>query len=374
MVESLLTDSAHYHNFVADRDRALERIHQHAQMDIAQYLQSLFKQVLMVASHLSLQTNATLLNYQTLSHDFGRHLTDLITMIFPQIVTRIERMRHATYVMTYASEIAAIGQATKRRFKGGGWNPEFPGLSRQDIQDKTKSPTLLGEDLNKRVWYNLQKLQSRMQQAFSLALVQQLPPKEIVQKVKDSFPLLQVYKRAPKVLKKTREANLFGGDDDDEDKPKVDYTASIIDEGDWELARSAYIASELPPSRFEPGANWDPESGTFKYNWELEQDLMDDFVKQVRDGQVQAANDLGIQEFVWIAILDEKTDECCVKRHGKTTSEIEAMLEDGQLDSSECDSSVPPAHPNCRCQIGPVASTDEVEGPDFQAFGDWLKS
>lgn len=365
MGENLLTSSSRYRSFVEDRDRALERIHQHAQQDIAKIMKDYFLHVEMIVSHLALKTSETLANFQTLADEFDRQILNLSKMTFPQLVARIERMRHAVYVLTFASELQAISQATKRI--------SSKRLEPQQIHAQRKAKTVFDQRLDKRVWLNLMYLRMDLVQAFELALVQELKPQEILEKVKAAFPPFQVYQRAPKALKKTREAN-YDIFDQDQARPKIDFTANLIDDGDWNLALDAYKSTELPASRFEYGSSYDEDTGTFKYNWELEQELTEDFVNQVRQGQVAAAKDLGIEEFVWVAILDNKTDECCVKRHGHTTGEIEEMLDNGELDAEDCDAVFPPAHPFCRCQIGPVASRDEVEGADFQSFQDWLDS
>lgn len=83
---------------------------------------------------------------------------------------------------------------------------------------------------------------------------------------------------------------------------------------------------------------------------------------------MDAAKEMGIKDFVWIAILDDRTDECCWERSGKLTSEIEEMLASGKLDRDLCEAITPPAHPNCRCSLGPVSNIDPVEGPDWKSF------
>ena len=84
---------------------------------------------------------------------------------------------------------------------------------------------------------------------------------------------------------------------------------------------------------------------------------------------------MGIEEFVWVSIIDNKTcEDCCLPRNGLTTLEIREKLVNGDLNSDDCDTLVPPGHFNCRCQLVPVASVDQVEGPDWKSFGEWLES
>lgn len=116
-----------------------------------------------------------------------------------------------------------------------------------------------------------------------------------------------------------------------------------------------------------------PESDKI-YAWELENEITNDFVKTVRDGQVSAANENGIDDFVWISILDDKTDECCQWRHGLLTGEIEDRLAKDDSLSEDCDAVVPPAHFNCRCTLAPASKDLQmVNNTDLnQEFDEWL--
>jgi hypothetical protein len=112
-----------------------------------------------------------------------------------------------------------------------------------------------------------------------------------------------------------------------------------------------------------------------RYTWEVEQELTEDFVQSVRSGEQEAAKAQGINDFMWIAILDKATDECCALRDGHSSSEIEDMLDQGKLDSEDCDAIVAPGHFNCRCQSAPM--TDDLPERveiDYGSFDDWLGS
>ena len=114
----------------------------------------------------------------------------------------------------------------------------------------------------------------------------------------------------------------------------------------------------------------------YYYEWEIERDATHDFVKLVRDGQVDAAKENGITDFIWIAILDDRTcEKCCEWRNGLSSSMIEKRLkEDAELEDA-CDAIVPPAHFNCRCTVAPM--TDDLEVYDIsqteKEFDQWLK-
>lgn len=359
MNHETLHQSPRYLGFIAERDRALEKIHQNTQIDLSRILFEGFDQIEKHVAKLVTENPVNVYAMNQLTGSLEGFVASTFGALYPKLLKQILRMRRAVFTLTYASEIEAIGRATQKKLG----QPEFSKKLGQAIA----SQTILNQKLENRIWLSLMKLKGRITDAFSLALVQELTPREILLKVKDSLPEIESYKVPRRELKPFREADTPRG-------KRIFQDSSFIDGDDWDLVQQSYQNTELPPSRFDNSPEIDRDAGYYKYNWELEQDLTDDFVKQVRDGQINAANDLGIQEFVWVALIDQKTDECCLKRNGHTTSEIEDMLNQGKLDEDVCDSSSPPAHPNCRCQLSPVASTNEVQGPDWSSFQDWLEA
>jgi hypothetical protein len=354
-----LLSSTQYKKFVSERDKALEQIHQHAQMDISHLTSESLKSIEGLVATLATRHEISVSGMHYLTSQVEFHTTQILSKLFSQLVSRVKRMRKAVFTLTYTSELEAVARATGQKISTP---PSFA----QKLKAAEEAPTLRDESLEKRVWYSLMKLRAKVVQALNLALVQELSPSEVLAKVVQVFPQVQSYKRPPRELKPFREA--------DTKRDKEIYDFAFIDDADWKLAVDAYKDTELPPSRFDNAPSFDNEAGYQRYNWEVEQELTDDFVHQVRDGQVEAARDAGIQEFVWVAILDDRTDDCCQDRNGHTTSEIEAMLDSGDLDGDSCDAVTPPAHPNCRCQLAPVASTEQVEGPDWKSFNEWLES
>lgn len=362
-MQSSLIASTRYRSFVKDRDLALERIHQHMLIDLSRILYNGLQQIEHLTASLALRSHGGLAMIHTLGAHYENGVKEILTQVWRPLVMRIQSMRKAAFILTYASEQEAIGRATQRSNRVS--RAEFKMKLRQAINQ----PTLLDQKLEARVWVDLMRLRHRIIQAFELALIQELKPNEIVAAVTAKFPKAKKYKRPPRALTPLREAAKVQADKDI-------YQFDFVDDTDWDDMVDSYTETELQPNRFDNVTQYnDPDdSQTAYYSWELEQDATDDFVNSVRDGQVEAATDLGVKDFVWIAVIDDKTDTCCLKRHGKTTSEIEDMLDSGQLDPDDCDASTPPAHFNCRCQIGPVASTDEVEGPDWESFNDWLET
>lgn len=353
MPETLLT-SRRYTDFVRERDSALERIHANAQVDLARITYAMLAQIENFAASAAMKVKG--FGGHAIAHQFETGTREIMQQVFPVLVRRAFRLRRAAFVLSYAGEQEAIGRATQRR----------AAVSRSDfanrIEKEMAAPTLYG-DLHKRIWLSLMNLRRRIVQAFETAVIQDLEAHEIVERVKQAFPKIRVYRRPPVTLvKKVRES------DDSPREPKDWLDLNFIDDGDWDLAVQSYLDTEIPPSRLDNIAGYAEGTGMMKYEWEMEQEATEDFVRSVRQGQVAGAEDLGVKDFVWIAIIDKKTcEECCLPRNGLTTAEIENLGDD-------CDATVPPAHPNCRCQIGPVAATDEVEGPDWSSFNEWLEA
>lgn len=353
-----LKDSPRYTSFVADRDQALERVLRNTLIDLSRILYNALEGIERLASQLALKSQGPFAASHQLYQRFDAGCLDILNQTFPIVLKRFYSMRKAVFILTYASEQEAIGRATSTKKVPLFGKDVFKGK----IHKALGKPTLEGP-LDKRIWLSLMKLKHRLSNAFLAAVMNEKKPQEIVQAVTQAFPQAKVYKRPPKALKKLKEARFNLVEEDDNY-----FDFGFIDEADWDLALAAYKDTELPANRFDNVAEYDPDSGMMAYDWELETEATEDFVKQVRDGQVEAANDLGVEEFVWVAVLDDKTcDECCAPRNGKTTSEIEEMDDD-------CDESTPPAHFNCRCQLSPVASVDEVEGPNWESFNDWIES
>lgn len=357
-----LLDSIRYKTFVSQRDLALEKIHQYFQVQMSSLLKETLDNIESEVSRILLHGDyKEFFNFNKYEDLLSNKVKSEFYKYFSSVLPVFLKLRRYSFILTYTSELEAISRGTSKKYH----------VNKNDFYNKlnkaTWKKTIDGKTLENRILLSLIHLRYRIVKAFTSALMQELPEKEILEKVKSSFPKIQTYKKPPRELKPFREAERIK----DKETLSEFYSFDFIDDADWDLILETYKGLDLPGTRFE---TW-VEGGEYsQYAWELEQDLTDDFVKQVRDSQVEAANDAGIQDFVWVAILDDKTDDCCADRNGHTTEEIEEMLSSGELNADDCDATSPPAHPNCRCQLAPVASTDQVEGPDWKSFNEWLES
>lgn len=354
-----------YNKFVNDRNKALEQLHINSQVRVSNILHEALTHILQICSH----------RYSMIGQD--SFFTDQARQVLKQIDSQIDatlshacksitiefvRLRRYVYMLTTAGETEAIGRALGRytQFR----------IDRAKLDKVSTSKLRQDEDVMQRVSFELTKLKHKVMQALEYSRVVEEPHAEMLQRVEKAFPKSYVYKKPPRILKSIKEAG----------SKKEDKEASVIfvDDQEWEQMVSDYLEGpQFLPERFyneEELIYVDGEQALKGYAWQIEQQLTDDFVQQVRDGQVEAANENGISDFVWIAILDDKTDECCEWRNGLTTSEIEAELESNRADD-ECDAITPPAHFNCRCDLAPVGDDipDRVE-TDFGEFSDWITS
>jgi len=155
-----------------------------------------------------------------------------------------------------------------------------------------------------------------------------------------------------------------------------DLSVTFISDEKWDQILDKYKSDYLSSARgpddvFMTG----PKDKDFVYAWEFERDLTDEFVTQVRDGQVEALKDAGIKQFIWVAVLDNRTcEECCVWRDGLTLDEIERLLKTKRK-KDKCQGLTPPAHPNCRCDLVPAFDNlpDKPES-NLKDFNTWLES
>jgi hypothetical protein len=341
-----LTDSPKYKSFIQDRNKSLEQVNLNAQLDVSRTLFDFLDHITGFISHMAVTKTMDVYSMIALTSHLKDYCNRQFETLMRLIIGRMKRARKASYVLTYFSELEAIARATKRT----------KNISHNDYKIKLvkliTSRTLTGKELDKEIWNALQKVEDSILATFRLGLVNGDSPKELIDRIeRDAYPKVQQYKRPPRSLKPLREADKKKPDESEIEEPEdqeFDFYHDLTTDSDWELAVNAYKQTELPPSRFDTQAYFDPDVGYMRYAWEVEQDMNDDFVKSVRAGQVDAASDLGVTDFLWVEVIDNKTcEECCIPRGGKTSTEIEAMLKSGELDKEKCDVITPPAHPNC---------------------------
>lgn len=360
-----------YKNFINARDRVLEKLLANAQAETSDILnQSLQKVISIIAARYS----------QIPEHEFfTNNATRMLKLLEGQIddefyhaamqvYVRQIKMRKRAYILSALGETEAIGRTLEKPTKIQLTNEKL-----LDVQLSKKD----GEDLVKRIRLGFNRLKRDIMDALELSRVQELPLGDAIKKVIAVFPKVKATVRPPNELARITEADAPYSKLDE--RKKVASVDSMSPD-EWEDTVQDYKSDYLPKSRFynEPMDWTEGDERSITYSWEVEQQLTDDFVSQVRDAQAEAgkqAKEQGISDFVWIAVIDDKTDECCSSRDGLTTEEIEAQMESGKLDADLCDASTPPAHFGCRCRLAPIADAKEVPEEnqfDYEGFKEWL--
>jgi SPP1 gp7 family putative phage head morphogenesis protein len=271
----------------------------------------------------------------------------------------IERLSSSSFLLSAAAEAEALGQAldTKTRVS-------VPRGSAEALSGET----FLGNDLIEQIFFILSNIKRKVLQSIEQARILEEPLQDALTRVYKALPQTRRVKTAPKELKRVvKEA---------ESEPAEALSLTFIDDAEWERIVKDYTQKYIPKWR-GPETVFDVTSEGVSeewYGWQVEQLATQEFVDKVRGGQVLAAKQNGINDFQWIAILDDRTDECCAWRDGLTTAEIEQELK-GKHRDDECKAIIPPAHFNCRCTLAPML-TDMPDKPasNAQEFDEWLIS
>lgn len=282
-----------------------------------------------------------------------------------EVLFLYEQLRRHAYLLAYTGEAEAIGRTLNSHGKVH--------ITKQDLDSLYTEDSYAGGSTASRITLILKKLEQRLLNAVHLSAIRGESSQDMMKRVLRVLPPSKTMTKPQRVLKKPIvEA--------DRKNPAVDPDKMVgfVDEQEWQDMLDAYHDEFVPKWRgpdaeFNIGATG--SSGETKvYAWEMEQILTQDFVYQVRLGQVDASKENGIIDFVWIAVLDDKTDDCCEWRDGLLTSEIDQQLKSSHKDD-DCVAIVPPAHFNCRCTLAPATENlPEQEPSNYGEFDEWLNN
>lgn len=334
--------------------------------------------------HSMAHTGSEMHTFQINKDKLQRKLDYVFSIAASHSTDLIRRMRVSTYTLASAGESEAIARTLGK-----------PVATRVDqdtlIQAMAKdSPS--GGKLRDKIEFFFNRIKHKVFVAMEHAVVLDDTVEEARARVEQVFPKAYRVKRPARELKaiKFKEADApdwlkqarqdyavdFMPNLGPQDIALTDSTSlavGVIDDGAWSQVVDDYKREYVPFGRGTQDFTRD-ELGSERFDWEIEKEATQDFVDQVRAGQVQAAKENGINDFMWIAVIDDKTDECCAWRDGLTTSEIEEQLKSGAHEDDACDGAItPPGHFNCRCALAPVtADMPEATPPDFGEFETWM--
>lgn len=362
-----LTESKSYESFMESRDHALEEILQKYQLGIGQIVKVLQQHTESVANHLSTKYQGKE-NAKRAREDFEFRLSPFFNMAIEQAAFLFERMRTSIYVLSGAGQAEAMGRALDK--------PQAFTAHRQKLDEHREKNAPSGGSIHARIDLAFHRLLRDILDAFHLSQALESTPKELLERIDRAFP------KSRKIRKRAPMASMTesGRTRDSRKSPEFYTPEEGISKQDWDAAIDDYKDTYIPYGRGLYDAVFYPveysKTGDVDLleapQWELEQELIEDFVQSVRSGENEAAAQNGITDFIVIAVIDSATDECCVARDGMTTAEIEA-----QVDSlpGDCDGNTPPFHFKCRCRTAPMTDDmPEKQQPDFGGFDEWLRS
>lgn len=363
--------SPDYRKWVLARDRALEQLHIKAQLKATDVMRQILTQVLLIA-----KAHYYELKDSTRAHSVDRfeaQVKDILRFGGDRLFNIYSRLRSQTFILSKSSETEIVAQLNPRRHVSNRI-PHDIHLRKQGEESFAGGPS----------FHRIQLYMDRLsRQIVSRAQASALNAKDEYDFMFDillSFPKRKVYKRPPRTLKPQLMTEA--------EKPvKVDAALDFIDESAWNDLVDEYKEDYIPQWRApeyiidipvtDPTITATDEE--VWYAWEFERDLTNEFVKAVRDGQIDGAKEAGITDFVWVSVIDSLTDACCRWRDGLLVSEIEKQLSQHESEDDECgidnDGLNPPIHFNCRCTLAPA--TDNIPdkpSEDSKDFDEWLNS
>ena len=356
-----------YKNFMNDLAKVQEQILWNTQTDVSRLASEAFERIRAICAH----------RYSIIPSDdfFGsqasRHLSALdaqleavLKELGVHILARLFRMRKASYVLAQAGEFEALARTLKPK---GEQAPELR-ISHSEITKQITQDTITGHRLDHRITIALSRLRRKIMDAVELSRINEDDTKAMLDRVEYCFPDKIAYKKPHRVIKPFKESDAKKGSP---------VSVNLLDPSEWEDVVSQFKDTELPETRFDNEPVNVGEGGERQmYSWEIEQEITNDFVRAVRDGEKSAAKDLadkyGVKDFVWVAVLDNRTDECCEWRHGLSTREIRDALGDEHSDD-ECQAETPPAHFNCRCRLAAIADLPERVEDEVADVNQWLE-
>ena len=281
------------------------------------------------------------------------------------------QLNTSTYTLAYSGELEAISRSLPTDTIQAKLDKEK--LSKAVIQDST-----LGGVLIDKFRLSFSKLRRHVLDSIELGLIRKESFADIEDRIDAAFPRQKTIRKPKRKLnKKAEDKARHVTEASPPKKPNsVSGVFGIIDEESWNILVSDFISDEIGPRG--PDDIFDivvsrKKGDVVRYTWEVENLVSQVFVEQVRKGEVDAANDNGITDFVWVSVIDSDTDDCCIWRDGLTTSEIEKQLK-GPRSGDKCKVVNPPAHFNCRCLLAPL--TDDLPSKPPKPLGDfesWLK-
>lgn len=358
-----LADNSAYKKWAITRDVALEQLHLNAQLRATDEMRRVLTDVLVSAkaSYPDLRNHG----HASAADDFERRVKSLLRHAGDNLYRIYDQMKDRVHLLSMTSEFEILSQLDQSRKLSNEFN--FQKLYR------TKGERAHGDgEQYHRIQMYMDRLARNIVNRAHGSAMNAKTVEQFLEDVLMAFPKRKVFKRVPRILKPQAITEA-------DKKPKADAAIDMIDQQLWQDMLDDYHNDYVPKWRApeyvidikitDPTITKGGEE--VWYAWEFERDLTHEFVKSVTRGEIEAANAIGINDFVVIAIIDGDTctkccgDFGCRDFDGMLVSEVE-KLTGGEY-------SVSPYHFNCRCRIAPAMENipDKPE-PDHSEFSDWL--
>jgi hypothetical protein len=373
-----LANNLFYRNYSNERDLLAEKLLNNSKRRSTEITQKAFIRVIeMVFSRYASLIQNGIPNIQAIQ-SFEAALFKLFEPTVAELYFEAINLRKKSYLLSHISEAItlAILKKTKPKLR----------VSRQELDQLAQKNLGLYHKMLQR--FNV--LKRKIINELERSIFTDEDVNKAVGRVFLAFPRLEHMERVRKLkrLKPMREAKPKEGPDAFALLSSGEVFGYNIDQTTWsevlrDIEKEFYGTDRSPENVFDIKNPWTDEpirrivpADEAFYGWEVEQETTHDFVTAVRQGEITAAKENGVDDFMWVAILDKKTCErCCEWRDGLTTKEIEEKLEADPELGDYCDSIVAPAHFNCRCRMAPVSSQLVAEVPETDAeLEDWLKN
>jgi hypothetical protein len=350
-----LTVVPKYRKFINDRDKALEKMLQNTLKRVSDISHGSFKNIL---SSITVSYGAINDHNRFTSH--ARRILDALyatidgemRMLAHLLDRPIYDLRRAATTLAYAGELEAISRVVQVT---------------SGQKNIARSPMVSTIADGAKCFAALTKIQGKIRDEIERGYVQAIPLDLVLKKVKTHLPKVLRYKKPPRELAPLKEAFT--------EEWAQDATLDFISEEDWRNVVSLYKDEYVSKARdlaFDVEIG-EPEAEEW-YGWEIEQNIVHDFLYAVRDGGETAAEQAGIDDLLWVAILDDHTRPEHRLKSGLTSSEIEAKLDDEWADFDD-QGTVAPSGFKCRCRSTPyVKDLPEVEPVNYKDFDEWLTS
>lgn len=221
--------------------------------------------------------------------------------------------------------------------------------------------------------YYFKRLDSQIMDQLHLGIKNEESVTEIMKRIKTVFGSNKLMREGSTTIKKDSQGNTVYTDKDTGDQQ---IASDVFDEPLTQVTTGTYSDEDVANLQTDQRAAMDWFSREYspsmdKAVWEnnkfmmgLERDLMTDSVNGLHQGLLQIGSDnMGIQDFTWIASKGRNECENCRRRDNLTMTQIKDKFGSGAFTSGVYPpglpkDSPPPLHPWCNCQLVPAINDD----------------